>query len=119
MTYTRDTGQRGEDYWHTESYTDAQGKPQTRPLRRTRCHPASGEVRHFFDDVLIKASHSLPADLADRLPPWELPELEPFRDEYLSGHLTERYSVSLKDGFREAKGVMEDAITTLIRQDIG
>jgi DNA-directed RNA polymerase subunit RPC12/RpoP len=119
MTYTRYTGQRGEDYWDTESYTDAQGKRQTRSVRRTRWYPASGEVRHFFDDVLIKASHSLPAHLVDRLPPWELGELEPFRDEFLSGHLTERYSVSLKDGFREARQVMEDEITTLIRQDIG
>ncbi|MBO0698940.1 MAG: hypothetical protein J2P46_11140, partial [Zavarzinella sp.] len=119
MTYTKYTGQRGDDYWDTEYYTDAQGNRQSRQVRRTRWSSVSGEVRHFFDDVLIKASQSLPAHLMDRLPPWELKTLEPFRDEFLSGHVTERYSVSLKDGFRQAKSVMEDAITGLICRDIG
>ena len=34
MTYTRYTGQRGDDYWETESYTDSQGKRQTRQVRK-------------------------------------------------------------------------------------
>jgi hypothetical protein len=119
MTLTKYTGQRGEDYWDTEYYTDAQGKQQTRSVRRTRWYPASGEVRHFFDDVLIRASTTLPGHLADRVEPWELRKLEPFRDEYLSGHVTERYSLSLKEGFREARAVMHDQITQLINQDIG
>jgi len=79
----------------------------------------SGEVRHFFDDILIKGSHTLPANLVDRLQPWELTDLEPFREEFLSGHLAERYAVSLKDGFHEAKEVMADYITGLIHRDIG
>jgi DNA-directed RNA polymerase subunit RPC12/RpoP len=119
MTYTRYTGQRGDDYWDTEYYTDAQGNRQSRQVRRTRWYPVSGEVRHFFDDVLIRASQSLPSHLVDHLPPWELKSLEPFRDEFLSGHVTERYSVSLKDGFRQARAVMEDSITGLIHRDIG
>lgn len=119
MTYTRYTGERGEDYWDTEWYTDSDGKRQSRSVRRTRWYPASGEVSHFFDDVLIRASESLPNHLTDRIHPWPIRELEPFRDEFLSGHVTERYSVSLKEGFRDAKGVMHDVITGLINQDIG
>jgi len=119
ITYTKYTGQRGDDYWDTEYYTDSDGKRQSRQVRRTRWHSVAGEVRHFFDDVLIKGSRSLPDHLVDRLRPWDLNELEPFREEYLSGHLTERYSVSLKEGFHEAKGVMHDVITGLIHRDIG
>jgi DNA-directed RNA polymerase subunit RPC12/RpoP len=119
MTYTSYTGQRGDDYWEEESYTDAQGKRQTRQVRKTRWHSVSGEVRHFFDDVLVRASETLPAPLMDRLPPWHLKELEPFREEFLSGHLAERYAVSLAEGFRVARGVMEDEITGLICRDIG
>jgi len=119
MTYTSYAGQRGDDYWEEESYTDAEGKRQTRRVCKTRWYPVSGEVRHFFDDVLVRASHTLPGQLMDRLPPWHLKELEPFRAEFLSGHVTERYAVSLKEGFRVAKGVMEDEITGLIRRDIG
>src|SRR5262245_27660533 len=69
MTYTKYTGQRGDDYWDTEYYTDAQGRQQTRQVRRTRWYPVSGEVRHFFDDVLIRASRSLPDHLMHKLPP--------------------------------------------------
>ena len=119
MTYTSYTGQRGDDYWDEESYTDSQGKRQTRRVRKTRWWPVSGEVQHFFDDVLVRASRTLPGRLIDRLAPWHLDELEPFRDEFLSGHLTERYAVSLKEGFHSAQEVMEDAITGLIRRDIG
>jgi len=119
MTYTKYTGQRGDDYWDTEYYTDSQGKRQSRQVRRTRWHSVAGEVRHFFDDVLVKASHSLPDHLVDKLRPWDLGELEPFREEFLSGHLTERYSVSLKQGFHDAKEVMHDVITGLIERDIG
>jgi DNA-directed RNA polymerase subunit RPC12/RpoP len=119
MTYTQYTGQRGDDYWDTEWYTDSQGKRQTRQVRKTRWRPASGEVSHFFDDVLIRASRTLPDHLANYVTPWRLDELEPFQDAYLSGHVTERYSVSLKDGFREARAIMHDAITGLIHRDIG
>jgi DNA-directed RNA polymerase subunit RPC12/RpoP len=119
MTYTKYTGQRGDDYWDTEYYTDSEGKQQTRQVRRTRWTPVSGEVRHFFDDVLIRASRTLPDNLMHKLPPWRLKALEPFNDEFLAGHVAERYSVSLKEGFREARGVMEDAITGLICRDIG
>ncbi|HVK14275.1 MAG TPA: hypothetical protein VM597_36375, partial [Gemmataceae bacterium] len=119
MTYTDYTGERGDDYWDTESYTDSDGKRQTRSVRRTRWTSVSGNVQHFFDDVLVRASESLPGHLAAKIGPWELKDLEPFRDEFLSGHLTERYSVSLKDGFGRAKEVMHDHITGLIHRDIG
>lgn len=119
MTYTSYTGQRGDDYWDTEWYTDSDGKRKTRQVRRTRWYPVSGEVSHFFDDMLVRGSRTLPGPLTDALPPWHLSELEPFRGEFLSGHLTERYSVSLKEGFRVARGIMEDQITGLIYRDIG
>jgi len=61
----------------------------------------------------------MPGHLINHMPPWKLKELEPFQDAFLSGHVTERYAVSLSDGFREAKSVMEDQITGMINRDIG
>src|SRR5439155_6541649 len=57
MTYTQYSGQRGDNYQVVETYTerDAQGNLVTR--QRTVTHInwtwVSGEVQHFFDDVLI------------------------------------------------------------------
>ncbi|MGZ3884487.1 MAG: hypothetical protein ACXVPD_09815, partial [Bacteroidia bacterium] len=45
------TGMRGEYYYETETYTDSNGKEQTREVQRTRWYPASGTVYNKFDDV--------------------------------------------------------------------
>jgi hypothetical protein len=79
----------------------------------------SGQVRHFFDDVLICASRGVPQYLIDRLVPWDLPQLEDYRAELLSGFQTERYAVDLREGFEKARAVMDAAIRVLCTQDIG
>lgn len=123
MTYTRYHGMRGDDYQETETYTerDAQGNEvtKTRTVTRTRWTPVSGEVQHFFDDVLVCGSKSLPSHLVERLEPWSLKELEPFKSDFLAGLKTERYAVGLSDGLVVAKQRMEPTIVSLIRQDIG
>lgn len=119
MTYTSYQGQRGDNYTETESYTDSNGNRQTRSVTKTRWYSVSGEVEHFFDDVLIRAAKTLPGHLVEKLNPWNLQSLEPFKDDFLSGHQAERYSVSLIDGYGQAKLVMADYITSLIRRDIG
>ncbi len=119
MTYTHYTGQRGDDYWETESYTDAQGNRQTREVRKTRWHYVSGEVDHFFDDVLVCASRSLPSNLVTALQPWDLAGLEDFRPEFLASFKTERYVVTLPEGFAAAQGIMDAEIRRLCCRDIG
>jgi hypothetical protein len=76
-------------------------------------------VDHFFDDVLICASKSIPDDLMNQLAPWDLHSLEPFRDEFLAGFQTERYTVDLKPGFDQARQIMDGHIRTLCCRDIG
>ena len=119
QTTTHYTGQRGEHYWEEESYTDAQGKRQTRRVRKTRWYPCSGVVRVPFDDVLVCASKSLPRWLTERLEPWDLHDLKPFEPAFLSGFVTERYAIDLEAGFKVAEGRMADVIRGAIRRDIG
>jgi hypothetical protein len=123
MTYTHYTGERGDDYTETEYYTetDASGNQvqRSRQVTKTRWTPVSGMVQHFFDDVLICASHSVPERLIGGLAPWDLPKLEDFRAELLSGFLTERYAVGLREGFDRAKQVMDHVIRQLCTRDIG
>jgi predicted RNA-binding Zn-ribbon protein involved in translation (DUF1610 family) len=123
MTYTRYSGLRGDDYQEIETYTekDAQGNDvtKTRTVTRTIWTPVSGEVQHFFDDVLVCGSKSVADHLVDRLEPWKLAELEPFKSEFLAGLKTERYALGLREGLEVAKEKMEPTIVSLIRQDIG
>jgi hypothetical protein len=131
MTYTFYTGARGDDhqepetYTETETYTDSDGQVQTRQVTRTRMvtrtiwTPVSGEVQHFFDDVCVCASTSLPPRYTATLTPKELKGLEEFKSEYLSGFTTERYTVGPKEGFDTAKQIMDGVIRGLCIQDIG
>jgi DNA-directed RNA polymerase subunit RPC12/RpoP len=123
MTTSRYTGQRGDNYTDTEYFTtrDARGNlvTQSRNVIRTHWTPVSGQVQHFFDDVLIYASRGVPEAKVNQLTPWDLENLCPFRPEYLSGFKTERYSVMLPDGFNNARQVMDGYIREFCRRDIG
>jgi len=117
-TTTTYTGERGDDYQESETYTD-NGQTKTRTVTKTRWSRAAGTVRRFFDDVLVAASNSLPVKYLDRLEPWDLKNLVPYDTKYLSGFKSERYQVSLEDGFSKAKAKMEEVIRGDIRHDIG
>ncbi|WP_193376969.1 hypothetical protein [Frigoriglobus tundricola] len=123
MTYTRYRGMRGDDYQETETYEekDANGNmvTRTRTVTRTNWYHVSGEVRHFFDDVLVCGSRSVPPHLIEGLEPWDTGELEPFQDAFLAGLKTERYAVDLKAGLVVAKQLMQPTIHSLICRDIG
>jgi len=117
------TGQRGEHYYTTESYTerDSQGNTvtKTRQVRHTRWYPASGTVTRFFNDILIPATKSLPSNRLNALEPWDLGELKPYEPAYLSGYKAQRYQVALDEGFELAKKQAEPVINSDVRRDIG
>jgi len=116
------TGERGDDYTETETYTEIEdGKPvtRTRQVTRTRWTSVSAEVANTFDDILILATRSLPPKLAQKLEPWDLKDLVPYQDEYLSGFVAESYQIGLPEGFEEAKQVMVGTIQQTVNEDIG
>jgi DNA-directed RNA polymerase subunit RPC12/RpoP len=123
MTYTHYTGLRGDNYWETETYTEtnAQGQTETktRQVMRTLWTPVAGEVRHFFDDVLICASKGLPEEYRTKVMPRELKGLEEFKPDFLSGFKTERYQIGPRDGFDRARDIMDQQIRQLCCTDIG
>ncbi len=121
-TYSNYTGERGDYYYVTETYTtteDGKSVTKTRQVRKTRWTPASGNVSVMFDDILVVASQSLPADYVQKLEPWHLGELLPFDDKYLSGFRTETYQVDVTTGLATAKTIMSGVIDSRVRSDIG
>lgn len=126
-TYDCDTtsqynGSRGDYYYVTQTYTtveNGQTVTRTRQVRHTRWTSASGTVQRSFDDLLVLASRSLPAKHAQRLEPWDLGELVPYVDDYLSGFLAERYQVELDAGFAVAQEMMKPPIHADVCADIG
>ncbi len=118
-TITRYTGERGDNYVVTETYTNDQGEEEEREVVKIHWTFVSGRVDVDFDDVLVPASQSLPVNYVNALEPWDLPSLVPFDPSFLSGFKTESYQIDLKDGFEIAKQRMEPTIIEAINYDIG
>src|SRR5262249_33030258 len=91
---------------------------RTREVQRTDWMVVRGTVSVSFSDVVVVASKSLPEHYADHLQ-WDLNNLVPYSDDYLSGFRAESYQISLQQCFEEAKKAMEPNIISSIREDIG
>ncbi len=113
------TGQRGEHYYTTETYTDSEGRTQTRQVQHTRWYPASGTVSRDFDDVLIPATRRLEGRYLDKLTPWPLHLAKPYQPDYLAGYTALRYEVEPEQGLDVAKGQMAKVIHNDCEHDIG
>ncbi len=112
------TGQRGDDYWTTETHF-SNGKMQTRRVRRTRWSYASGVVWNKFNDVLVLSSHSLLRPMTEKLEPWDLSNVVPYSQEFIAGFGAESYQIDLPEGFGFARQIMDVQIRATICADIG
>lgn len=122
QTNTQYVGERGDAYMVPQSYTTVENGRRvrrTRMVRKVRWRPVRGRVRRFFDDVLVGATRSLPRKITDSLLPWDLENLTPYNEKYLSGFQSEVYQVDLDQGFDVAVDVMNGIIRRDIARDIG
>ncbi|QQS08267.1 MAG: hypothetical protein IPK69_09695 [Phycisphaerales bacterium] len=121
-TTTPYTGQRGDAYYETQSYTamvNGRPQPRTRQVRKIRWSWASGTVFNVFDDVLVPATGSLPQKTLTSLGSWDTKDVVAYNDAFLSGFRAESYTVTLAEGFSLAQRRMERMIEDTIRRDIG
>lgn len=121
-TETDYVGERGDIYYVDEPVQVTRNNQVVTEIRRVpKIHwtPVRGRVSRFFDDVLVGASNSLPRKILDALQPWDLEQLIPYDENYLSGFRSEFYQVDLDEGFDHAKQVMNSVIYRDIAYDIG
>ena len=121
-TETTYTGDRGNIYYENQRVRfrhKGRLMSEVRRVSKIRWLPVRGRVGRFFDDVLIGASRSLPRQILDRLQPWDLENLVPYNEKYLSGFHSEYYQIEVDEGFDRAKQVMDSVINQDIIFDIG
>jgi DNA-directed RNA polymerase subunit RPC12/RpoP len=122
QTETLYQGARGRVHYVNErvrTYESRRLVGSTRKVPKVEWTPAQGKVIRFFDDVLIEANKSLPRQILERLQPWDLENLVPYNESYLSGFACEFYQVGLDEGFDEAKSKMDNLIYQDMAVDIG
>jgi hypothetical protein len=71
------------------------------------------------DSPVVKEDASLPRKYTEKLEPWDLENLAPYKDEYLTGFKAESYQVDLADGFAYSAQIMDGHIRILVKRDIG
>jgi hypothetical protein len=104
------TADAGHYYYTTESYRDNQGRHQTRQVRHTRWVPASGEVRHFFDDEPVPGTQGVSHALLQQVQPFPTQELVPYDTAYLSGFVVEHYQIVLVDAAQRSQQAMTEQL---------
>jgi len=122
QTYNPYRGQRGTIYYDRQVYTayvNGRAVQRVRTVARIRWKPVSGQVNLYFDDVLIGATKTLPRTIINHLKPWDLENLVPYSEEYISGFRSELYQITVDQGFLQAENIMEQRIHQAIRRDIG
>lgn len=126
-TYDSDTvtayeGQRGDVYFVTQTVTEIVNGRRVRRQRQVpkiRWTHVSGRTARHFDDVLVGATRTLPRKITDWLEPWDLENLIPYTEEYLSGFSSEVYQVELDQGFNYAQANMDRIIRGDVSNAIG
>ena len=113
------TADAGYYYWESETYTDAQGKRQTRSVRKTRWQSASGEIDHAFDDVLIPGTTGVDRKLLAKIENFPtVQELVPYDKGYVSGWDVEHYQVVLFDAAEQARAKKHVALERLCGSEV-
>jgi ribosomal protein S27E len=113
------TAESGYYYYETESYTDSQGKSQTRQVRKTRWVPSSGSLDHFFDDELVPASHGVAAELLRKIEPFPTTtDLKHYDPGFLSGWVVEQYQIDLVAAAQHSREIMDKKLKQLCASQV-
>jgi DNA-directed RNA polymerase subunit RPC12/RpoP len=112
------TAESGYYYYETETYTDSQGKIQTRQVQRTRWVPSSGSLNHFFDDELVSASRGVQEERLHKIEPFPTKDLVGYNAGFLSGWVVERYQIDLISAAKEARHQMDSEMEELCSEQV-
>ena len=112
------TAQRGT-YYYTTQTSVVNGKTVTRQIRHTMWTTVRGVFNNYFDDVLVNSSKNIDDDLVNKIGGFDLRKLMPYKPDYMSGFIAEKYSISLNEGWQKAKITVDNMINDGIRRQVG
>lgn len=121
-TYSVYTAERGVYHYRMVPRTRVvNGKTETHMVqeRYTVWTWVNGDHERAFDDILIPASGHYNQSLLEKLGDFELGGLLPYKPEYLSGYISEKYSITCEQGWDRAQGKAEERLKQEIKQRIG
>ncbi len=109
FTVSHYNGRLGKRY----TYTVGSGKNR-RTVTKIRWFNIAGTKVLDFDDIVINSGKSVTQKELNSISPYSTNDSIDFEEGYLAGFQAEHYSVNVKNGFKNAKSVMEPQIRTEI-----
>lgn len=100
----------------TETYKDSNGNTHTRTV--TDWYATTGNVRRFFDDVLVCAAERNDKTLLNGIDNYDTKNMPSYSPDYLSGYGSEVYSVDLKTGHDKAIRIMSETLRSMAADDV-
>jgi predicted RNA-binding Zn-ribbon protein involved in translation (DUF1610 family) len=119
QTETEYTGEAGFYYYITVSYTDSDGNQQTRQEQRIRWEWRSGHLSHFFDDVLVVASHGIAQERMEQIFPFKLDSVINHDPRLLLNWQAEVYGVEVDEGYDRAARIMDSDLYNMCAAQLG
>jgi hypothetical protein len=107
----------GHYYYETETYYQ-NGQRKTRQVRKTRWVPASGEVRHFFDDEPVPGTTGVSHGLLKQVEPFPTKDLKAYDKAFVSGFVVEHYQIVLFDAAKRSEESMNEQLRQMCAAEI-
>src|SRR5690606_25965167 len=87
-------------------------------VRKVRGEPAWGGRDDTYDDLLVCGSRGLPAELTQKLEPFDTHALRPYDPSFLAGWRAEEYSVELNAAWKSAIARMTETQRARCSSDV-
>jgi hypothetical protein len=111
------TAEAGHYYYETETVR-RNGRMETRQVRKVRWVPASGEVRHFFDDEPVPGTHGVSHALLEQVEPFPTKELKPYDKAFVSGFVVEHYQIALVQAAQNSQAQMTQQLHSMCAAEV-
>ncbi|PJO43198.1 hypothetical protein [Lysinibacillus xylanilyticus] len=111
---TKTSSRYSARYGRHRTVTDKEGNTRT----ETDWYSTSGFYQEFIDDHLISATTRYDRNMMRKIEPFNLLNNKAYKPEYVSGFLSERYSIGLQDGWSQAKGEISNHLNAQITSKI-
>ncbi|MGE8034088.1 hypothetical protein [Lysinibacillus sp. NPDC093692] len=111
---TKTSSRYSARYGRHRTVTDKEGNTRT----ETDWYSTSGFYQEFIDDHLISATARYDRNMMRKIEPFNLLNNKAYKPEYVSGFLSERYSIGLQDGWSQAKREISDHLEAQITSKI-
>lgn len=112
------TAESGEYYYTTEQRRDSNGTVSSERVRHTRWTPASGNLKHFFDDKLVPGTVGISPQQLQAIEPFPTQELRAYDDAFVRGWTVERYQIDLRKASQRNMTEMEQQVVQLCSREV-